>query len=126
MEKMICTCCGGTIDRRTLKCEYCGTQYVMKDDNPVIRVETFHNPVRHVAARTIIPREMASAMRPEDFKKYVLNRAIENIAESISDCVKFDTMYDPAMMEYVVHSHLKVVEPVSESTQFFPWGIEKR
>lgn len=122
LEKLVCQCCGGTINRVTMSCEYCGTKYLMKDNTPTIRIETFKNPIREVCTKTIIPDYMINKMSNETFHEHVVKQAVNNLAESIADCVNFDTEYDPGNMSYTVHASLKVVVPKEKSTNFFPWG----
>ena len=57
MDKYICSCCGGKINRITMTCEYCGTQYEEKHDN-LIRIETFRNPVETLGCDIPIPTEL--------------------------------------------------------------------
>lgn len=110
LKKLICTCCGGVINRSTMKCEYCGCEFILMNDAPVIRIETFTPRVRDVVTSTHIPEEMMSSYG-EDFISYVTQKAANEIARSIMDCMKYETHYDPCNGAYKITASARVILP---------------
>lgn len=111
MDKYRCDCCGGHINPRTLKCEYCGTQYKEEHDT-AIRIEAFHNPVRTFTAKISLDRELMN--RP-----YGSEIAIKELARELSKVIpsmmEVETRFDPEFMRQEVWGRIKIVEPVNTS-----------
>ena len=111
MDKYICDCCGGQINRATMKCEYCGTAY--KDDVSPIRFETYSNPVKPIRVAFSIDRESISDERyAEDTMRYVAREMTHKIAEEILPYCIFETDYDPRYQRIRLFSQCKIVMPI--------------
>ena len=100
MDKYVCQCCGGVIDRHTMKCEYCGTTYKADYETQRLYVETYTNPVRTL--------RVAATIRPED-----LHRLQEQLAESLLPLMRYETTFDYEHMYYKVYGDLKAVVPIN-------------
>lgn len=121
-DKYICQCCGGRINRRTMTCEYCGTQYRDAFDS-VIRVETFHNPIQTLAAHVVLDRQDLMMMG-DNAGEFVRSEISHKIAEALSGLMQYDFDYKLDSGKYEVRGIAKVVVPIDRGTdRFFP-GIK--
>lgn len=109
-DKYTCTCCGGKINPATLMCEYCGTIY--KDNyGGFLRVETFRNPVRTLAAKCIIPRNELALVGESQCADIAQRNIRDQIAEALTDVMKYDVEFKPAMGAYMVSGQIRAVIP---------------
>lgn len=117
MDKYICSCCGGKIDKSTMKCDYCGTQYKMENDNVVIRVETFQNPTRELICSRSFDRRDLELFRNQEhaFDTMVSHMAME-FAKDLMPYMDMEYEFDPVNLRYSLHARLKVVNPVNKPT----------
>lgn len=116
IKKYICECCGGQIDFVTLKCNYCGTQY-KDENNSIIRIETFHNPIKQYTAECIIPEYIA---RKEDTSGYILNELAHQLARKLVENMDIQIAedYDIQNMNIRVRGRVRVVVPEQRSDLF--------
>lgn len=87
VKALECKNCGGSIDRRTMKCPYCDTQYerdgnggLVESHIPILQipsnVQTFH-----VAAKV----RLEMLRDPEMAQKYVKDRMAKELAKVVAD-----------------------------------------
>lgn len=114
LTPMTCTNCGGTINRATMICEYCGTKF--QDDGYVIKpliIEHQTSPVRILKMQTSISHEL---MRDECMAKDVVsNIAMNNIrdqlAKALEDMMTIEMTYDVRQMRHIITARVRVLEP---------------
>ena len=111
MKAYICQCCGGTINPRTMKCEYCDTPYKMDYDDRLVRIETYRNPVDTIAAKTMIPDELIKDFGPERASERAVNILVRELSECISQYMVLESEYRPAMNAHMISARMKVVVP---------------
>ena len=116
MDKYICECCNGKINPRTMKCEYCDTQY-KREGGDVIRIGTFRNPVELFKCAAEIPREMI-LRDPEMASRYACSTIARQLAESVMPYMLFETYYDPNLQETRLTGMIRVVIPKEEGRGF--------
>lgn len=112
MDKNICECCGGKINRATMTCEYCGTQY--KEDlvnDAVIRIETFHNPVETLRASVIVPDEQMRLMGANDASEWVVRQLAHKFSEHIAKYMVLENRFEPCERQHFVTATVKMVIP---------------
>ena len=112
MDKYICECCGGKINRATMTCEYCGTQY--KEDlvnDAVIRIETFHNPVDTLRASVIVPDEQMRLMGADNASEWVVRQLAHKFSEHISKYMVLENRFEPYERQHFVTATVKMVIP---------------
>ena len=112
MDKYICECCGGKINRATMMCEYCGTQY--KEDlvnDAVIRIETFHNPVDTLKASVIVPDEQIRLLGADDASEWVVRQLAHKFSEHISKYMVLENRFEPYERQHHVTATVKMVIP---------------
>lgn len=108
----ICQCCGGTINRTTMKCEYCGTEYEKTDDQVRLRVETFQNPVETLACRASITDGMM-AIDLEAASKLAMQSMCRQLAECLIPFMDVHVEHDPCTRIHHLEGRLKVVRPIN-------------
>ena len=124
-NKYICECCGGKINRATMTCEYCGTQY--KEDphrDGIIRVETFRNPIHTYVKLAKIPKEeimrMSDSMGVEAATRHVTDCVMREMARQFAECIMQDMSMeyrnDTFSNQYIARGTIKVVSPEQDST----------
>lgn len=109
-DKYICTCCGGRINRATMTCEYCGTQYKYEFEQ-VMRIETYHNPVTTIMGGCVIPRHEAHCIGAENMAEMAMSRIQGEIAAALTDVMRYDIEFDPQIMAYRVRGQMRAVIP---------------
>lgn len=114
MDKYICECCGGKINPRTLKCEYCDTEYKREGDD-IIRIETFRNPVVPLKCGVSISREMLMN-DPERTVRYVYGKIAEKLADSIMPYMIFENHDDVERCQTQIVGMIRVVNPEVKPT----------
>lgn len=83
---MICKCCGGTVDRGSLRCNFCGVQYEITPKP--MRIETFQNPVEHFSASFVAAHEIFYKMEPEQISEIAVNQLVKELSKSIPICMQ--------------------------------------
>ena len=83
---MICKCCGGTVDRGSLKCNFCGVKYEITPKP--LRVETFRNPVEHFQARFVVSHEFFCKMELEQVSEIAVKQLAKELSKSIPICMQ--------------------------------------
>lgn len=109
MDKYKCTCCGGNINRATMMCEYCGTLY--KEEMGVLRIETYTNPVRTLAAKCIIPRREIYFFGEGESANMAMRSIRDQIAEALTEVMSYDVEFDTTGGVYIVRGQVKAVTP---------------
>jgi len=109
-KKLRCVCCGGYINRHTMKCEYCGTEYVQNIDIPTIRYETFQNPVKEYTACELVADEYL-VNGGEQFMENALKRLSEEMLPAIVEGMEVKAERDPIYHETKLYGRIKMVIP---------------
>lgn len=122
IEKYVCQCCGGRIDRISMTCEYCGTRY-KEAYADIIRIETFQNPIETLRAEVVLDRYELEALGSHA-GEYVRHRISERIADALADLTKYDCEFDMNSRFYRVRGITKVVIPKDKGTPFFGREVE--
>lgn len=112
LQSLTCKNCGGSINRATYVCEYCGTAYEDRSGIPYI-IETQQKPCKVLQTSTAIPEELLrSDCLPRD---YIVNKAMDDIrdqlAKALEDYLKIEMTYDPRKMRQVITAQVRVIEP---------------
>ena len=111
MKDYTCEHCGGRIKPSTMRCEYCGTQYKIENDR-VLRIETFQNPVETFCVEEIIPIEKMKSFGAEQVSEMALKHLTKKLAESITPMMmQIDSEYDFSISGERVRATIKVVRP---------------
>lgn len=111
MKEYVCTHCGGHVSPYSMRCEYCGTQYKVENDH-ILRIETYQNPVETFAAAEAVPMEMINALGPEKAGEIALRHLTDKLAQCIAPMMRIETEYDYGNCLQKVRATIKIVRPV--------------
>ena len=110
MKAYICDRCGGHINERTMKCEYCGTQFKRSDEG-VIRIETFNNPVREFAATIAMSDMDIYRLSPERASEICMHELAKKLSACLIPAIRVSVEHYPPECEYRVRGSAKVIIP---------------
>ncbi len=110
MKEYICDRCGGHINERTMKCEYCGTQFKRSDEG-VIRIETFNNPVREFAATIAMSDMDIYRLSPERASEICMHELVKKLSVCLVPAIGASVERNPMESMYLVRGSVKVVIP---------------
>ena len=114
LTPLICDCCGGHIDKITLKCNSCGTQYRIKS-NGMLEFVTYPRKVKFMTDAVIIPRFIVESDM-EKAMEYSLHQLAERLVEHIMPLCEWVQEYDPRTQSYYLHMRIGLAEPKSQNT----------
>ena len=117
MKKLKCECCGAPLKINPISiyyegyiCDYCGSKY-KADNEGVIRIETYQNPVRILMARTYVTDDVTKGIGEEKAAEYSIKNLTRNLAESLAPMLTIEKEYDPQCMRHIITAKVRVVEP---------------
>lgn len=116
MKRYTCDCCGGTINLVTGKCEYCGTQYEIRN-NQVFRIETFQNPVHTIVAAATLEQHDIYALGLENASKIAVEQITQRLAEGLAPFIKVYHNFDIETFHHKFVGELKVVIPSNSNIE---------
>ena len=116
-NKYVCECCGGHINRATMRCEYCDTAYRELNDG-VIRIETFRNPVDTYQTSIRISDTDLHAIQSShgDYTKIILENMARELTLQLIPNMEVEMVRD--MDSYhtsTIYGRVKVIRPVHTS-----------
>ena len=109
LKPMICTGCGGHIDRETLTCRSCGTAYRLDDDFKPVPIVLCKGNIRTFSSEVFVPREYM--LDAPEVAEYSLHKMAEQMAEKILPLIEYQTEFDMRHNMYVTYGRLRVVDP---------------
>ena len=105
-----CHNCGANVNRRTLRCDYCGTEYESPNDR--IKIVVDRPGVHKIRCET---RVDMTQMRysPERAKEYVLSDMRQQIADGLLAYMKMTTSesHDPLNYCQIIRGEVRVLDP---------------
>ena len=110
LRQLECVNCGGKIDRSTMKCPYCDTQYERKQDEHIIKYEVERPGVHRIRAK--VKLDQASIIHnPEAESNYVMGKLRSAIADSLLDYMQIAIADDPRSFTKEILGEVRVVDP---------------
>lgn len=98
-EALNCPNCGGPINRKTMTCEYCGTQFKLEEPKPYPHlVEIYREPmnIRKVYARTMIDPCLIDVADKDFISDYVKHSLAGKLADALIDEMSVSVHEDPS------------------------------
>lgn len=92
-----------------LQCENCGTQYKFENEQ-IIRVEKFQNPVKIYTSGMEVSKEMLS-YDIEHSSEYCVKQLSHNLADAIASNMELTNEYNPLRNTYKMTARVRIVEP---------------
>lgn len=112
LRELRCKNCGGAIDQRTLKCHYCGTQYV-REDGTRRTIYFQSSPPSAVPLRyeMRVPEYSMQHIPQEEIAKICMDEMTHELAKCLVPYIKIETTRDLCNMEQIIRGTVRVVEP---------------
>ena len=112
MKPLICEQCGGQIDRKTMKCPYCDTQYERKNNGVTVHYMVDRPGTNRLRAEIRVDKEMM-AHAPEQATEFVLDRLRHEIADGLLAYMKISTAEDFGPYErcQIIRGEVRVIDP---------------
>lgn len=111
VKALNCPNCGATIHKYQNFCEYCGSGLSWEDDLPIIKVETYSNPVETLRSRFAIDEVDARHIGPEGVAEIAMNTMTRDLSRQMAQFMVTKNEFDIARHEYIFTSEVKVVRP---------------
>ena len=110
MKAMRCQNCGANINRRTMRCDYCGTEYESPNDR--IKIVLDRPGVSTIRCETKVDM-MHMRHSPESAREYVLRDMRQQIADGLLAYMKMTTSesYDPLNCCQIIRGEVRVLDP---------------
>ena len=115
MDKYICQCCGGRINKASMTCEYCGTGFKEENDN-LIRIETFQNPVVTLG-QSIRVNHRDFYESPEQIAEWAIKHLANEFAKVIAPYMDIEYRFDPFEAGHILDARIKIVNPVHKPNE---------
>lgn len=113
LRELTCKNCGGKIDRSTLKCPYCDTQYERTHDGVSIKFVP-ERPGVHTLRAMVRVDEADISRHPDLMERYIRDRLRKGLADALLDYATISQQeeYDPRSFCRVIRAEVKVCDPV--------------
>ena len=119
MEKLVCECCGGTINRSTMICEFCGTKYKRSEyEIQPIRIETYRNPVQTLRYGVDISEMVEYGLSSAEISEIAMKEICDKLSEQIAPYIQLRTEEHLNVSSYpfrrkVINGELKLIQPIN-------------
>lgn len=110
---LICTQCGAPIDRATLTCEHCGTQFEYNSDNIVVVRERLPHEKTLGARVSIRLEELSYIGEPSDRIGFAIRELSHNLADQLIPFIEFEQAVNPLYNAVDVYGRVRIIEPSS-------------
>ena len=107
LRALICQKCGASLNPRTLRCEYFGS------DVGIMRVQIERPGVRVIRSKLEVDNYliMSGRLSDEEVGAYIRKGLVGKLAESLPDVMETHSEYDPVYMKHSVVGQIRVLEP---------------
>lgn len=112
IKPLVCENCGGHIERKTMKCPYCDTQYERKNNGVTVNYVVDRPGVHTLRADIRVDRHMM-LHNPEGATEYALDRLRREIADGLLAYMKITTSEDYSYLDrfQIIRGEIRVVDP---------------
>lgn len=112
MKPLICERCGGQISRKTMRCEYCGTEYGYENGAAQIRFTVDRPGVQKIVCQTAVDKDLI-LRSPEGAREYALREMREQIADGLLAFMKITVAEDFRFSRnaQIICGEIKVLDP---------------
>jgi RNA polymerase subunit RPABC4/transcription elongation factor Spt4 len=110
LKPLICQNCGGHIDRDTMRCPFCDTQYEKTHNDMPINFVVERPGVHKIRAEVKMPYEF-ELRDPERATEYAMDNLRQGIADGLLDYMKICTEKNPMTMCSIIRGEVRVLDP---------------
>lgn len=112
IKPLVCERCGGHIDRQTMKCPYCDTQYERKNNGVTVNY-VVNRPGVHTLRADIRVDNFMVLRDPEGATEYALDRLRHEIADGLLAYMKITTSKELSFHNEceIIRGEVRVIDP---------------
>lgn len=112
MKPLVCQNCGAAINRRTMRCDYCGTQYERQREQSTVQFLVERPGTHRICATVRLADEMARH-NPEAATRYALDGLRREVADGLLAYMKISTTkdFDPLNQCQIIRGEVRVIDP---------------
>ena len=111
LKPYICTQCGGKVNRATLVCEMCGTQFKEDRSEEMVTRLAVTRPGVVTLGRTLRVDKFYLTHDPKALSEYAIKMMAREFAECIVPYLDVRVEDNPSDFSYIMRGRLRVVEP---------------
>jgi len=112
MKRYVCECCGASINLRSLKCDYCGTQY-KNEDSGIFRVLHYQAPIDTYTS-TVTVSNLDLETMGEKSGEIISNMLARNLTEAIKQNISISVRNNLPFNNQIFRGIIKVVKPIHD------------
>lgn len=110
LKALICTKCGGRINRGTMECMYCGTQYKL-DDQEVLHIARFDPKMDVLGCTVTLGSELMDIMGETEFCEVALKTLAEKMARQMLPLTTIRWSMDPLHRQVHLQGKIRAIRP---------------
>jgi hypothetical protein len=110
LKPIICERCGGNIDRKTMRCPYCDTQYERKNNGVTVNY-VVTQPGVHTLRADIRVSHFMMKDDPDYATRFALDRLRHEIADGLLAYMKISTTKDSLENCEIIRGEVRVIDP---------------
>lgn len=107
LKPYVCTQCGGRVNRATMTCEMCGTQF--KEQDNILRIVAERPGVHTLGQAIAIGNEMA-LLQPKEVSAIVMEQMTRELAKCIAPFIEMEIEDDPIYSQKIVRGRIRVLD----------------
>lgn len=107
-DALTCSNCGAPIDRSTMTCPYCKTQYSFP--NPELKLEVIRPGAHKIYCQAIVPNRIVAEV-PDRARDYTLAEMRNQLAEGLLGYMKISTSKDFREDCQIIKGEVMVLDP---------------
>ena len=116
IKALKCPYCGGNIDRKTMRCSFCGTEYMIRDNN-IVRIETYSAPIQDIRSQMHITNEDLRLMQNDPgFMEFCIKRLATELAVNLFPAMQIHVSDDRYSNSKIIQGRIKAVVPRNQFT----------
>ena len=111
LKPLVCEKCGGSVNRKTMRCRYCDTEYAYDNNGMQMRFVVEKPGTNVIKATVKVDRGMV-LNAPERATAYALDKMRHQVADGLLAFMKISTEFDPREMCEVIRGEVRVIDPM--------------
>lgn len=108
-KPLLCKNCGGVIDRFTMKCPYCDTQYERSHDGMSVLPVVEQRGVERICVSIAVDDECL--VRNPHLRDHITKDVLVSLARHLLDYATITVMGDPRSFRKIINATIAVVPP---------------
>ena len=111
LKPYICPQCGGKVNRASLVCEMCGTQFKEDRSKDMVTRLVVTRPGVATLGQALRVDKHYLTHDPKEFSEYAIKMLAREFTECIAPYLDIQVEDDPRDSSYIMRARLRVVEP---------------